>query len=119
MIIASENKNMPFKFNINLPQKSILGFKVLSSFHSSISCYLLLLFGRILNPFFGSSEIQIKAGALFNIVLNISILILILNLFIKRRQIRKTFFILLNLPLFTYLPISIYLILIYIRILFL
>ena len=109
---------MQFPYNINLPQKSILGFKVLSSFHSTISCYLLLLFGRILNPFFGFIEIQIKAGALFNIILNISVLILILNLFIKRKEISKKIFILLNSLLFIYVPISIYLILIYIRLLF-
>jgi len=109
---------MSLKFNLNIPQKSILGFNVLSSFHSSLSCYLLLLFGRILNPLFGYSEIEIKAGALFNIILNISVLILILNLFFKRKQIRKKSFILLNLLLFIYLPISIYIIFIYIRILF-
>ena len=95
---------MSLKYNLNLPQKSIFGFKVLSSFHSSLSCYLLLLFGKILNPLFGSSEIEIKAGALFNIVLNISVLILILNLFMKRKQIRKKSFILLNSLLFIYLP---------------
>ena len=109
---------MVFKIKINLPQKSVLGFKVLSSLHSSISCYFLLLFGRILNPFFGSSEIQIKAGSLFNIVLNISILILILNLFIKKNQLEKNLFIFLNSLLFIYLPISIYLIIFYIRVLF-
>ena len=106
---------MFFNLKINLPQKSILGFKVLSSFHSSISCYLLLLLGRFLNPFFGSSEIQIKAGALFNIVLNISILILILNLVAKRKQINSNLFIFLNSFLFLYFPISIYLTVIYIR----
>ncbi len=109
---------MVFKIKINLPQKSVLGFKVLSSLHSSISCYFLLLFGRILNPFFGSSEIQIIAGSLFNIVLNISILILILNLFIKKNQLEKNLFIFLNSLLFIYLPISIYLIIFYIRVLF-
>ena len=109
---------MSLKFNLNLPQKSILGFKVLSSFHSSLSCYLLLLFGRILNPLFGFSEIQIKAGSLFNIVLNVSILILIFNLFIKRKQMSKNFFILLNSLLFIYLPISIYLTAFYIRLFF-
>ena len=109
---------MVFQIKINLPQKSVLGFKVLSSLHSSISCYLLLLLGRILNPFFGSSEIQIKAGSLFNIVLNISILILILNLFIKRKQLEKKLFIFLNSLLFVYLPISIYLTTFYIRVLF-
>ena len=109
---------MVFQIKINLPQKSVLGFKVLSSLHSSISCYLLLLFGRILNPLFGSSEIQIKAGSLFNIVLNISILILILNLFIKRKQLERNLFIFLNSLLFIYLPISIYITIIYIKALF-
>ena len=110
---------MILKPNINLPQKSIFGFKVLSSFHSSISCYLLLLFSRFLNPFFGTSEIELKAGALFNIVLNLSILILILNIFIKRKQIRTKYFILLNSLLLIYLPICIYIIPIYIKLLFL
>ena len=109
---------MPLKLNLNLPQKSILGFKVLSSLHSSLCCYFLLLFGRILNPLFGLSEIQIKAGALFNILLNLSVLILIFNLFIKRKQLRKNFFILLNSLLFIYLPISIYLTVVYARLLF-
>tara|TARA_B100000212_G_C27283712_1_gene494225 strand:- start:309 stop:653 length:345 start_codon:yes stop_codon:yes gene_type:complete len=99
---------MKLNFNVNLPQKSIFGFKVLSSFHSSIACYILLIFGKILNPFFGFSPIQIIAGALFNIVLNLSILILIINLLIKRKQIRKIYFIFLNFILLLYVPFSIY-----------
>ena len=72
--------------NINLPQKSIFGFKVLSSLHSSIACYILLFIGKFLNPFFGYSQIQLIAGSFFNIVLNVSIVILILNLLIKRNK---------------------------------
>ena len=101
---------MKFNSNINLPQKSIFGFKVLSSFHSSISCYLLLIFGRFLNPLFGSDQIQIVSGSLFNIVLNISIVILIINLIFKRKQLAKVYFIFLNSLLFIYLPIAFYLI---------
>ena len=99
---------MKLNFNINLPQKSIFGFKVLSSLHSSIACYILLIFGKILNPFFGFSQIQIIAGSLFNIILNLSVLILIINLLIKRKQIRKINFIFLNFILFLYVPFSIY-----------
>ncbi len=99
---------MILKYKLNLPQKSIFGFKVLSSYHSSISCYFLLLMGVILNPFFGISNIQIIAGALFNILLNLSILILIINLLIKRQQIKITNFIFFNLILFIYFPLSIY-----------
>ena len=115
MISVFGNKFMKFNSNINLPQKSVFGFKVLSSFHSSIVCYILLFISKFLNPLFGFSQIQIMAGSLFNIILNISIVILIVNLSIKRKQIQKNYFILLNSILFLYLPISFYIILKYIR----
>ena len=99
---------MKFNYNINLPQKSIFGFKVLSSVQSSIACYILLIIGKILNPFFGFSQIQIISGALFNVVLNLSFLILLINLLIKRKQIQKFYFILLNFLLLLYVPFSLY-----------
>ncbi len=101
---------MKFNYNLNLPQKSILGFKVLSSFHSSIACYLLLITGIFLNPFFGSSLNQTIAGSLFNVVLNLSLLILVINLFIKRKQLNRVFFVFLNSFLFLYTPLSLYII---------
>lgn len=106
---------MKFNLNINLPQKSIFGFKVLSSFNSSLSCYLLLIFGRFLNPLFGSDQIQIVTGSLFNIVLNTSIIILIINLIFKRKQLPKIYFIFLNSLLFIYLPMALYFIFKYIK----
>jgi hypothetical protein len=99
---------MKFINNINLPQKSIFGFKVLSSLNSSIACYFLLVIGKILNPLFGFNQSQVIAGSLFNIVLNLSILILVLNLFLKRKQIQKIYFILINSALFLYIPLSLY-----------
>ena len=101
---------MKFNYNINLPQKSIFGFKVLSSVQSSIACYMLLIIGKLLNPFFGFSQIQTISGSLFNIVLNLSILILVLNLFLKRKQIKKNYFIFLNSLLFLYVPLSLYIV---------
>ena len=108
---------MRFNSKINFPQKSLFGFKVLSSLHSSIACYILLVIGKFLNNFFGFSQIQIIAGSLFNIFLNVSIVILILNLLIKRKQIQKIYFILLNSLLLIYLPFSLYYIGKYIKIL--
>ena len=99
---------MKFNSNINLPQKSVLGFDILSSLQSSISCYLLLIIGKLLNPLFGTDKLQIITGSLFNIVLNISITILTFNLIIKRRQLPKKYFIFLNLFLFVYLPLALY-----------
>ncbi len=99
---------MKFFNNLNFPQKSIFGFKILSSLHSSLSCYILLLAGYSLNLFFGLSRINIIAGSLFNIILNLSIVILTINLIKKRKQIKKIHFIFLNFILFIYLPISIF-----------
>ena len=107
--IFSKKKNkMKTKLKLNFPQKSIFGFKILSSLQSSIACYLILFFGAISNPFFGFSKIQIFAGILFNFLLNISAVILILNLFIRRREIKKIKFIFLNLGLFIYFPKALY-----------
>tara|TARA_B100001093_G_scaffold10604_1_gene9884 strand:+ start:962 stop:1306 length:345 start_codon:yes stop_codon:yes gene_type:complete len=97
---------MKSKFNINLPQKSIFGFEILTSLQSSVACYLFLFFGKILNLFFGLSKIEIIAGTLFNLLLNLSIVILIINLFIKRSDIKRVTFIFLNLLLFIYFPIA-------------
>ena len=99
---------MKFITKLDFPQKSIFGFKILSSLQSSISCYILLFIGKNLNLLFGNSEINIIAGSLFNIVLNSSIVILIVNLIIKRKQINKFYFIFLNFILFIYLFFDIF-----------
>ena len=109
---------MKFISKLDFPQKSIFGFKVLSSLQSSIFCYILLFIGKNLNLLFGSSKINIIAGSLFNIVLNSSVIILIANLIIKRKQIKKIYFIFLNVALFIYLPIAFYDVFKYAKIIF-
>ena len=109
---------MKFISKLDFPQKSIFGFKVLSSLQSSIFCYILLFIGKNLNLLFGSSKINIIAGSLFNIVLNSSVIILIANLIIKRKQIKKIYFIFLNVALFIYLPIAFYDVFRYAKIIF-
>ena len=117
-INVSEIRYMKFFHKLNFPQKSIFGFTILSSLHSSISCYMLLLIGKSLNILFGDSKINIIAGSIFNIVLNLSIFILIINLIINRKQIKKIYFIFLNFILLIYLPITIFEIFRYSKILF-
>ncbi len=103
-----ESKYMKLIPKINLPQKSIFGFKILSSLQSTISCYILLATGKSINIFFGHSKINLIAGSLFNIILNLSIFILIINLIEKRKQIKKINFIIFNIILFIYLPVSLF-----------
>ena len=102
----------------DFPQKNIFGFKILSSLQSSISCYILLILGKNLNLLFGNSKINIIAGSLFNIILNLSIVILISNLIIKRKQLKFFYFIFLNFILFIYIPFAFYDIFRYAKILF-
>ena len=106
MINVSEIKYMKLFFKIKIPQKSIFGFKILSSFHSSIFCYILLFFGKILNPLFGLNKIQMTAGSFFNSILHTSILILITNAYNKRTELKKIYFLFLNFLLFLLLPFS-------------
>ena len=85
-------------------QKSFLGFKILSSIHSSIAVYFILFIIYLTKPYFGIRSIEIFASLLFNIVAYSSILILILNICLKRSELNKTLFIFLNLPLFLFAP---------------
>ncbi len=103
---------------LDFPQKNIFGFKILSSLQSSISCYILLFLGKYLNLLFGNSKINIIAGSLFNVILNLSIVILISNLIIKRKQLKIFYFIFLNFILFIYIPFAFYDIFRYAKILF-
>ena len=103
---------------LDFSQKNIFGFKILSSLQSSISCYVLLFLGKNLNLLFGNSKINIIAGSLFNIILNLSIVVLISNLIIKRKQLKIFYFIFLNFILFIYLPFAFYDIFRYAKILF-
>ena len=109
---------MKFIYKLNFPKKSIFGFTILSSIHSSISCYILLFLGKNINLLFGDSKINLIAGSIFNIVLNISVVILIFNLIIRRKQLKKFYFVFLNFILFIYLPLAFFEIFRYSRILF-
>ena len=93
-------KNYSFRF----PEESILGFKILSSIQSTIAAYFLFVSGLLLNPYFGSSNLEIKAGSIFNIILNLSLIILIVNLIRKRNQLKRKYFILINSIIFIFLP---------------
>ncbi len=93
-------KNYSFRF----PEESILGFKILSSIQSTISAYFLLVSGWLLNPYFGTSNVQIKAGSIFNIILNLSLMVLIINLIRKRNQLKRKYFILINSIIFIFIP---------------
>ena len=76
---------MKFDYNLNLPQKVFLVSRFYHHFtHQLPATYF--YYGNNFESFFGFSQIQIIAGSLFNIVLNLSILILVVNLFIKKSR---------------------------------
>ena len=98
------NKIMKKIYSFRFPEESILGFKILSSLQSTIFAYFLLVSGWLLNPYFGNSNFQIKAGSIFNIILNLSLTILIVNLIRKRNQLKRQYFIFINSIIFILIP---------------
>ena len=93
-----------FLKNFKYPKKSFLGPRLLSSVESSISAYFIFLTISLLTPYFGEKQTDIISSKLFNIIAYSSLLILILNIYIKRKEIRKNIFLILNIPLFLNLP---------------
>tara|TARA_B100001989_G_C24550957_1_gene474696 strand:- start:6874 stop:7215 length:342 start_codon:yes stop_codon:yes gene_type:complete len=94
-----------------LPRKSIFGFKILSSWDSIFSSYILLILFYFLAPKFGKEEIQIIAENLFLIILNFSLLILTFNSIIQKNKKPKILWTITSLPLWIFLPIEIKIIL--------
>ena len=93
-----------FLKNFKYPKKSFLGRRLLSSVESSISAYFIFLAILLLTPYFGNEKREIISAKLFNIIAYSSLLILILNIYLTRNEIKKTIFLILNIPLFFNLP---------------
>ena len=87
------------------PKKSIFGFKVLNSSHSTISAYLLLSISILITPLHGQKDSELIASSLFILLSYTSIIILILNSIIQRPKKTNYLWILYNLPLWIYVPI--------------
>ena len=90
------------------PKESFLGFKILSSIQSSISAYFLILIIYLIQPYFGIRNFEIFASLLFYIIAYLSVLILIFNIFLRRFELKKVYFIFLNLPLFLFAPTCVF-----------
>ena len=60
--------------------------------------------GVLINPYFGVKYKEILSGIFFNIILNISLLILIINIIDKRKQLNKTYFLTINSIIFISIP---------------
>jgi len=84
---------------------SILGFKILNSWHSILSAYFLLFFEFLVTPHFGFEKVQYLSGLIFISLLNISVMILTANslLRISKAYIYHMIF---SIPLSLYFPFS-------------
>ena len=89
-----------------LPNKSLFGFKVLSSWDSLLISYLFIFSEYLLIPLFGNEKVEVLAGIYFILLINLSIIILTLNSVI--RIIKLNFiFVILVIPLIVWIPFSI------------
>ena len=96
--------NIKLKFQSKfLPKRSLFGFKVLNIWQSIISAYFFIIIERLVIPFFGYENAEVKASLFFIALTNTSVFILIINSLIR---IRKFNLILLffEVPLVFYTP---------------
>tara|TARA_B100001564_G_C20429455_1_gene573847 strand:+ start:27 stop:377 length:351 start_codon:yes stop_codon:yes gene_type:complete len=94
----------------NFPKKSIFGFKVLNSIQSTCFAYLFILLIFLSNYLNGIYKIELLARNFYIIISNFSFIILCLNAFNKRYELNKNIYLAINLPLFGFFPLSIYLV---------
>ena len=66
--------------------KSIFGFKILNSWQSLFSTYIFIILQHFLSPIFGINKEEIVAGSLFNIIINVSTIILLINSILQRAK---------------------------------
>jgi len=90
-----------------LPQKSLFGFSILGSWQSTVSVYGLLISLFVLIPFLGNDPLELKAGYLFLLLLNLSTLILTFNSIQQNNKKPVFLWILINLPLWCLIPMEI------------
>ena len=90
---------------LKIPENSILGFQILNTKQSIYSSYFLILFTYTLNSQFGISRKELIATYLFNLISNLSLIILLANSIIRRKGISKKIQIFI-IPLLLHLPLS-------------
>ena len=87
------------------PKKSLFGFRILNSFHSTLGAYGLTIWLLIQIRLFNYYDIDSLLSDLFIIISNLSILILTINSIIQAlKKNIKILWIILNLPLWIYIP---------------
>lgn len=90
------------KYLKEVKTKSIFGHEIIDAKTSLIFAYIFLLSEEIIKPYFGTLEYEIFAAYLYILISNISILILIINSFLKRKKLPIIYFWLFISPLFVY-----------------
>jgi len=94
-----------------IPKRSILGFKILSSWSSIYSSYFLLIFFYMAAPNFGEEYIEKIAGNLFLLIMNGSLLILTFNSLYQKNKRPLIIWLILSIPLWILIPTEIRIIL--------
>ena len=96
-------KNLLDEIRKYVPTRSLLGFKILNSWHSIINAYFLIIVDFFIPPLFGVETNQLIAGIYFIVTINSSIVILIINSVIRINKF-NLFILLLEVPLLIYIP---------------
>ena len=89
-------------------KRSPFGLKVIGYKLSTIFAYIFLFMSYFLNPMFGYEKKQLITGFLFNIILESSLLILIINSYLQKRKKDFWLYWITNIFFLFYLPVCIF-----------
>ena len=87
-------------------KRHLFRFSILGSWHSTLSAYGLVALLFFLLPLLGTEPREIKAGYLLIVLINTSIVILTCNAIYQRAQKPLSLWLLINFPLWCFIPLQ-------------
>ena len=94
--------------NFKFPESSILGFRILNAMLSIVFAYLFIIL-HFLGIGFGSvTKLELISKSIFILICDLSFILLSLNIYFKRNQLKKSLKVIFNLPIILFLPYSIF-----------
>lgn len=90
-----------------IPRKSIFGFRILNAHQSIIFSYLFIILHFISFSFGSASKIELISKSTYSLISNLSYIILFINIFLKRNQLKMRAKAIVILPIIAFLPYAI------------
>ena len=106
MLCSKKNRFLPDK-QFSIPRKSIFGFRILNAYQSIIFSYLFIILHFISFSFGSTTKIELISKSIYSLISNLSYVILSLNIFLKRNELKLRAQKIVILPILFFLPYAI------------